>query len=278
MTTTLRPTEPLQQSADGTRRRHYQVCVNSRPAGEITLSTDPVFGPATAVLDGLRIEEPDRRRGRATVAVLAAEEVARGWGCERIEADVPGGSDAGLRLAAVLGYVPRSRIMVKRLGDTAPALPEGSRARTMTAEEFDVWRGLAVQRYVEACAARGMPAAQAREHAERDQAKRLPEGPATPGVSLAVLEHEGSTVGTLWLSPRDGAAYVWDVEVDAAHRGRGHGRSLMLAAEAYALASGSPEIGLNVFAGNTPAERLYESLGYTTVTHRVRKDLVQGLL
>ncbi|MZD05725.1 GNAT family N-acetyltransferase, partial [Streptomyces sp. SID5785] len=33
MTTTLRPTEPLQQADDGQRARHYAVCVNSRPVG-----------------------------------------------------------------------------------------------------------------------------------------------------------------------------------------------------------------------------------------------------
>jgi GNAT superfamily N-acetyltransferase len=273
MTTTLRPTVPLQQSPDGALRRHYQVCDNSRPIGEITLSTDPRYGVAAGLVEGLRIEEPDRRRGRATVAVLAAEEVARGWGCERIEADVPGEAGPALRLATVLGYVTRSRIMSKPLDGTPPALPAGSRARTMTSAEYEVWRGQAVQRYVDAGASRGLPAQQARELAERDQARMLPQGPATPGVALSVLEHEGDPVGHLWLSPREGMAYVWDVEVDAAHRGRGHGRSLMLAAEGYALGLGSSEIGLNVFAGNTPAERLYESLGYRTVTYRVQKSL-----
>jgi spore coat protein U-like protein len=31
---------------------------------------------------------------------------------------------------------------------------------------------------------------------------------------------------------------------------------------------------LNVFAGNTPAERLYESLGYETLTYHLYKDLL----
>lgn len=62
MTTTLRPTEPLQHAADGTRSRRYQVCVNSRPVGEIHLATHAVFGPSVAQIRRLRIEEPDRRR------------------------------------------------------------------------------------------------------------------------------------------------------------------------------------------------------------------------
>jgi RimJ/RimL family protein N-acetyltransferase len=41
----------------------------------------------------------------------------------------------------------------------------------------------------------------------------------------------------------------------------------MLLAERVALDFGTTRLGLHVFAGNTPAIRLYESLGYVT-THR----------
>ncbi|CAM5644474.1 GNAT family N-acetyltransferase OS=Streptomyces tendae OX=1932 GN=GUR47_33185 PE=4 SV=1 [Streptomyces tendae] len=67
---------------------------------------------------------------------------------------------------------------------------------------------------------------------------------------------------------------MFDVEADAPHRGRGHGRTLMLLAEARAIAAGLPLIGLNVFAGNTAAERLYESLGYETTRYIYRKPLL----
>lgn len=48
----------------------------------------------------------------------------------------------------------------------------------------------------------------------------------------------------------------------------------MLLAEAQAAAAGNRAIGLNVFAGNTPAERLYDSLGYTTTRYSLYKPLV----
>ena len=105
MTTTLRPTEPLQRHPDGTRSRRYQVCVNGRPVGVLLLGTHPVFGEGVARVTELRIEEADRRRGRATVAALAAEEVARGWGCTRIEVTVPGDAVPALRLVTALGYL-----------------------------------------------------------------------------------------------------------------------------------------------------------------------------
>ncbi|WP_327693684.1 GNAT family N-acetyltransferase [Streptomyces sp. NBC_00459] len=274
MTTTLRPTEPLQREADGTRSRRYQVCVNSRPVGAIHLGTDPDFGDSVAKILDLRVDEPDRRRGRATVAALAAEEVARGWGCRRIEASVPGDAPAALRLATALGYVLRNRRMDKALGAVPPELPAGSLGRPMTEAEFVVWEAAGRLDYAESWIERGVPAAEAHAKAKQDHERMLAQGVASEGMTLSVLEHEGTRVGTLWLGSREGSAFVYKVEADAEHRGRGHGRALMLLAEAQAIEAGRPAISLNVFAGNSPAERLYESLGYETVTRHMYKDLL----
>ncbi|MDT0614006.1 GNAT family N-acetyltransferase [Streptomyces lancefieldiae] len=278
MTTTLRPTEPLQRAADGTRSRRYQVCVNSRPVGAIHLGTSPAFGDSVAVIHELRIDEPDRRRGRGTVAALAAEEVARGWGCRQILASVGAGAgvdaEAGSRLAQALGYVLRNRGMTKPLGDTPPALPAGSRARPMTRDEFDAWHVHESEQYARTWIERGMPEAEAYAKARSDHATLLPQGLDTENTLFSVLEHEGERVGVLWLALREDRAYVFDVETDAAHRGRGHGRSLMLLAEARAITAGRRLIGLNVFAGNTAAERLYESLGYGTTQYNFYKGLL----
>ncbi|MEV5357226.1 GNAT family N-acetyltransferase [Streptomyces sp. NPDC052693] len=274
MTTTLRPTEPLQQNADGTRSRRYQVCVNGRPVGAVHLGTHPVFGDAVARIMELGIEEPERGRGRGTVAALAAEEVARAWGCHRIEATVPGDSAPALRFASGLGYVVRNRGMAKQLGDTPPALPSGSRGRPMTEAEFGPWLQQGKEDYARSWIDRGVPEAEARAKSERDHATLLPDGLATPGMLISVVEHLGTPVGTLWLAVRENDAFVFDVEADAAHRGQGHGRTLMLLAEAQTIAEGRRVLGLNVFAGNTPAERLYASLGYETTQYAVYKPLV----
>ncbi|MGW8063336.1 GNAT family N-acetyltransferase [Streptomyces ziwulingensis] len=275
MTTTLRPTEPLQHAADGTRSRRYQVCVNGRPVGAVHLGTS-AHGDSVAVIDKLRIDEPDRRRGRGTIAALAAEEVARGWGCRRIEASVTGGTEAGagLGLARALGYVLRNRGMTKPLGDTPPVLPAGSRARAMTRDEFGTWRVHESERYARTWIERGVPEAEAHAKARSDHERLLPDGPDTENVLLSVLEQDGVRVGVLWLALLEDRAFVYSVEADAAHRGRGHGRTLMRVAEARAIAAGRPLIGLNVFAGNTPAERLYESLGYTTTRYSFYKPLL----
>ncbi|GAA2223442.1 GNAT family N-acetyltransferase [Streptomyces nogalater] len=274
MTTTLRPAEPLRQNPDGTRSRRYAVCVNSRPVGEIHLGTSPTLGDSVARIIDLRIAEPDRRRGRGTVAALAAEEVARGWGCAQLEVPVPVAADAALRLFRTLGYTVRNRGMEKRLDTTPPALPPGSRARPMTGEEFDAWLEAQHERFARTWTDLGIPEAAARAKSHDDHARLLPHGLATDDMLLSVLEHDGGPVGILWVALQEDKAFVFDVRTYPAHQGRGHGRTLMLLAERQAIGSGRPVLGLNVFAGNTPAETLYTSLGYETVTRFLSKPLL----
>ncbi|MYX41504.1 GNAT family N-acetyltransferase [Streptomyces sp. SID89] len=273
MTTTLRPVEPLQQHDDGTRSRRYQVCVNSRPVGAVHLATHPFF-PATARLLDLRIEEPDRGRGRGTVAALAAEEVVRGWRCGWIEAIVPADAEAALRLVTALGYVQRNRGLEKRLGDVPPELPAGSRGRELTDAEYARWLADGTESYTRTWTERGVPEERARAKSRDDHARLLPQGAATPNMRISVLEHEGVPVGTVWVALDEDRAFVYDVMADERFRGRGHGRSLMLLAERHAVAAGKNRIGLNVFAGNTPAERLYESLGYEPTVYALHKQLL----
>ncbi|MFE0179137.1 GNAT family N-acetyltransferase [Streptomyces sp. NPDC059002] len=274
MTTTLRPSAPLQQGADGARSRTYDVCVNSRPVGSIALATHPVFGPEVCQVRDLRIDEPDRRRGRATVAALAAEEVARGWRCKRIEATIPAMATGALRLAAALGYVERNRQMAKPLTGDVSALPDGVAWRPMTEDEYGPWLAHEEDGYTRDWIERGVPEAAARAKAAADHARHLPQGLATPDTWLSVLTRHGVRVGTLWLGVIGDEAFVFSVEVEEEHRGQGLGRSLMLCAEAQARAAGRNRVGLNVFAGNAPALRLYESLGYEPTSYYLYKHLL----
>ncbi|MFE4261513.1 GNAT family N-acetyltransferase [Streptomyces sp. NPDC056883] len=274
MTTTLRPSGPLQQSTGGARSRPYEIRVNSRRVGALLLAADTPFGPTVAEIRDLAVEEPDRRRGRATVAALAAEEVLRGWGCRRIRVSVPAGSEGGLRLAGSLGYAEYSRNMAKELPAGPPALSEGVAGRPMTEAEFESWHAAALESYAQDWVSRGMPAEAARAKSVNDHASMLPLGLASPGVSFSVLEAAGVPVGTVWVAPNGGDSYVYDVAVAEEHRGRGHGRDLMLLAEGTALAAGHRVLALHVFTDNVPALRLYESLGYRTTNFNYAKDLV----
>ncbi|MFH0245185.1 GNAT family N-acetyltransferase [Streptomyces sp. HK10] len=276
MTTTLRPTGPERLDADGSRSHSYDICVNGRPVGGVRLATDARFGPSAGRIEALAVHEPDRRRGRATVAALAAEEVLRGWGCRRIEASIPADAGPALRLAAALGYTERSRSMSKELSG-APVLPGGSAVRPLEAGEYPAWLEGRRAVHARAWTGRGVEPERARLSSEADHVRLLPDGPDTAGAVLRVLVHEGKDIGTLWLATaheHGPGAWVFDVEVHPAHRGRGHGRTLMLAAERECLAAGVRTLGLNVFTDNTAALRLYESLGHRPTVHHLHKPLL----
>ncbi|WPW27782.1 GNAT family N-acetyltransferase [Streptomyces atratus] len=278
MTTTLRPTGPIQQGADGAKSRVYDVCDNGRPVGAVEIGTDPGFGERAGVLRSLHIDESRRRRGRGTIAALAAEEVLRGWGCTQMTVAVPAEDTAGQGLATALGYAERSRNMVKTLPQTPPPLPDGVAARPMTDDEFAQWERDAITGYAQTWIDRGVPVEQAMRKAETSHGQNLPHGLATEGTHLHVLVHEDEVVGHVWVArhemhPGMVVGYVFDVEVREEFRGRGYGRALMLQAERIALGAGDDRMGLHVLASNTPALRLYESLGYRTTQYNLAKTL-----
>ncbi|MFI0983263.1 GNAT family N-acetyltransferase [Streptomyces sp. NPDC021093] len=279
MTTTLRPTGPLQLSDKGARSRHYEVCVNSRPVGTAHIETVPDFGTKVGRITALRIDEADRRRGRGTVAALAAEEVLRGWGCDQVTVSVPADAEPARQLATALGYVERSRNMLKTLPSEPPALPARGTVRPLTQSEYDAWRLKETASFAQSWLDQGFTAEQARAKSEASERNFLPAGLATPHTWISHLLHDGAPVGLLWLgrheiAPGERVAFVFDVEVVEEQRGRGYGRALMTLAERIALRAGDTRIGLHVFAGNTPALRLYESLGYRTTSLYTYKQLL----
>jgi ribosomal protein S18 acetylase RimI-like enzyme len=117
----------------------------------------------------------------------------------------------------------------------------------------------------------------AHAEAQRQIDELLPEGVDTPGTLLLVAEDAGRPVGWIWLSLPGGnhqdTAWVYDIEVDQDERGKGYGRAIMRAAETELFARGIPRLALNVFAYNTPARRLYESLGFEVTAQQMIKKL-----
>jgi ribosomal protein S18 acetylase RimI-like enzyme len=117
----------------------------------------------------------------------------------------------------------------------------------------------------------------ARKKSEDDFAAVLPAGIETPGHGIFIVEADGERVGVLWVAERELGArqvlYIYDIEIDEAHRGRGYGRIAMLLAEEEARARGLTRIELNVFGGNHVARGLYRSLGYVETSVQMAKDL-----
>ncbi|URN17991.1 MULTISPECIES: GNAT family N-acetyltransferase [Streptomyces] len=246
MTTTLRPSGPLRRFDDGTLSRSYAVCVDSRPVGAVRVGTLRLAGRILGTIADLRVDEADRGRGRGAVAALAAEEVLRGWRCDRVRVSVPAGARAALRLAAALGYTESGHVLVKGLdpAGAAPPLPAGLEIRPMTDAESARWIA-----------------------AEPGRAALLPDGPAAAGALLHVAVRDGVRVGHLWTGRRDlptgdRVPYVWDIAVAEGERRRGCGRALMRFAEGLVRAAGGDRLVLRVDPGNAPARTLYASLGY----------------
>jgi ribosomal protein S18 acetylase RimI-like enzyme len=139
--------------------------------------------------------------------------------------------------------------------------------RQMSEDEYAVWRPEAEKSYAFDIARAGTPEEAAREKAVRDFARLLPDGVATEGQSLYTVVDDDSPVGVLWLAEQDTSdfgktLFIYDVEIDEAHRGRGLGRAAMLLVEEEARRRGIGSVTLNVFGGNDVARNLYRSLDY----------------
>ena len=151
----------------------------------------------------------------------------------------------------------------------------------MTWDEFDVWAPRSMQGFAEQQVSAGLqPEVEATAYARQQFAELLPSGLATP-LHLQWTVHEtvegDPVVGQLWLRVRtlsdEVEAFVFDVEIVEAARGRGLGRATMLAAERAARELDASVVRLNVFGHNTPARRLYESLGYVVTSATMTKPL-----
>jgi ribosomal protein S18 acetylase RimI-like enzyme len=151
--------------------------------------------------------------------------------------------------------------------------------RPMTRAEWDEWMPRQMAGYAEHIAASGaMSEADAREKAKNDTARYFHSGFQTPGQLLYRMLAEDEVVGWLWLAapgpdPDKQMAWVFNIEVDPAYRGRGYGRAAMLLAEDEARAHGMTSLGLNVHGQNTVARSLYESLGYDVMALQMKKPL-----
>jgi ribosomal protein S18 acetylase RimI-like enzyme len=151
--------------------------------------------------------------------------------------------------------------------------------RPMTRAEWDEWMPRQLAGYAEHIAASGaMPAADAWAKAKADTARSFHAGYTTPGQLVFRLLASGEAAGWLWLSvpgpdPDRLMAWVFNIEVDPAFRGRGFGRAAMILAEGEARARGMTSLGLNVHGQNTVARSLYESLGYDVTALQMKKAL-----
>jgi ribosomal protein S18 acetylase RimI-like enzyme len=92
-----------------------------------------------------------------------------------------------------------------------------------------------------------------------------------------VTDQDDTVIGYLWIGPLTPGSTEWwvfNVEIDEAHRRRGHARRALELGHRAAAEHGATSIGLNVFGYNTGAQELYAALGYRVTSAQMRKPLV----
>jgi len=149
----------------------------------------------------------------------------------------------------------------------------------MTRAEWDEWMPRQLAGYARHIADSGvMPEAEAWAKATADTARSWHAGYATAGQLVFRIMAGDAAAGWLWLAvpgpePDRLMAWVYNIEVDPAFRGRGYGRAAMILAESEARSRGMTSLGLNVHGQNTVARSLYDSLGYDVTALQMRKPL-----
>ncbi len=147
--------------------------------------------------------------------------------------------------------------------------------RPMTEAEFADWYELTIVGYAGAIGpARALTSEQALVQSRKEIDTLLPDGLATKDhLVWTACTDDGTVVGNLWIQARQPVPFIFNIEVDAAQRGHGYGRAIMLAGEQACRELGFDRLDLNVFNDNPTAVRLYDSLGYVTVAQSMRKML-----
>jgi ribosomal protein S18 acetylase RimI-like enzyme len=156
-----------------------------------------------------------------------------------------------------------------------------TRLRPMTADEFPRFVAATKAEYAHDIEVHGGHTHEAAlGKADEDMAAVLPNGLETAGHHIFMVAADGVPVGRLWLAERllggRQVLYIYDLSVDAEHRGHGYGRAAMRLAEDDARARGIGRLELNVFGGNEVARGLYRSLGYVETAVQMAKDLGGG--
>ena len=118
---------------------------------------------------------------------------------------------------------------------------------------------------------------EAARKSELEYAALLPDGLNTKNHHILDICLDEEPVGVLWVHVDCDCAvpvaYIYDIELEPGHRGKGLGKQAMKKLEQWCLKREVSRIALNVFAFNTPAIELYNALGYRTTNFKMQKDL-----
>lgn len=151
--------------------------------------------------------------------------------------------------------------------------------RPMPPDAWEAWRDASILGYAaEKIVAGTWPADSARQRAIDEFASLLPDGQQTPGHEFrSIVTDAGEPIGVVWFAPQReigrGAAFIYDIVIDADQRGHGFGRAAIEALEPLARSLGYDRIRLHVFGHNMVARGLYRSAGYVETDVQMEKRI-----
>ncbi|MEU4472900.1 N-acetyltransferase [Micromonospora sp. NPDC023888] len=124
---------------------------------------------------------------------------------------------------------------------------------------------------------RGLTPEAALERSVTQIRESLPAGAATEGTLLRLGRVDDTEIGWIWVSlptsAAPGQAWIHNIEVHPAHRGRGYARRMIQLIEVELAKHKVPELGLNVFGTNAVAIGLYQSLGFEVISQQMAKPI-----
>lgn len=145
--------------------------------------------------------------------------------------------------------------------------------RPMSDQRFAIWSKKIWELYEQELIDSGIKAEAARKQCDEGREASMPNGVLQPGNIVFESFDNDESVGVVWLWIDGTEWFIFDIDIDEGHRGKGFGRATMQAIEAYVRQQGGTAIGLSVFGFNEIAKRLYESEGYETKRIQMKKKL-----
>lgn len=149
----------------------------------------------------------------------------------------------------------------------------------MTQSEYDDYYPTSVRHLAgEMAKARGVTSDEMMDAAKKSFETLLPAGNINvPDQYLYNILTDEQKIGVLWFGIKRNQpvpeVFIWEIIIEPESRGKGYGKLAMSALEEKVKCLGISRIALNVFGHNKTARKLYESLGYETVSSTMMKTI-----